>query len=250
MAESSSGPSTPRHVMVGPRAFMSPSPMRVGSTVHQPDVSYAVGRELRDAAKAGNTGLCASLLADGSAGADAADAEYSNSPLMWAAMAGHAATVKLLLEQGAQSEWQNADQWTPLLAATWYGHAGCVRELVQHGADVHATTPHGASVLLVAAMHGWRDIARFLLDAGADMESVDHAGMTPLLMACEYGRASIVDELLERGCNVLAVCQRGFNAAQYAEANGYESIHMALRVKAVFTQQAREGRYTPLDLWP
>jgi hypothetical protein len=195
--QDSSRQATPRHVLVGPRAFLSPSPMRVGTKILSQPESFAAGRELRDAAKAGDCAGCTALL-KGGCGADAADATYANTPLMWAAIHGHTEVVTLLLPAGANAEGTNSDGWTALLATVWYGHTECLKALLAGGASVDVTTREGASPLLVAAMRGYRPILRLLLAAGADPEVRDCSGMTPLLIACEYGQSTIVDELLQR----------------------------------------------------
>lgn len=260
---------TPRHTIVGPAAFIpTPSPTRqfvegtgqvAGSKTTprswssklllvETPFEYAVGRQLRDAAKAGDTAKCETLIADG-ASPDAVDERYCNTPLMWASMRGFPATVDFLLGKSANPGLQNSDGWTALVAAVWYGHTDVCRVLLQHGASLRATAANEVPMVVIAAMQGNRQVLKVLLDHGASMDSKGADGMTALLMACEYGRANIVEELLTRGVNLQATCARGFNGLQYAEAGTYKSIVMKLRSHHHICTKVSEGRHSSLEHW-
>lgn len=55
--------------------------------------------------------------------------------LEFAANAGQASTVRLLVERGVPPDGRNAYGWTPLMAAAWQGHDAVVNALLAHGAD-------------------------------------------------------------------------------------------------------------------
>ena len=57
-------------------------------------------------------------------------------PLVRAAGNGHAATVSILVEHGANVNAHDNQFYTPLHEATWCGHLEVVKELVKLGADV------------------------------------------------------------------------------------------------------------------
>ena len=86
----------------------------------------AQGRQLREAAEAGDVELLQSLLAEG------ADVNLSNwygrSALMAAAQSGDAAVTRLLVEARAHVNVQNKTGWTALMYASCNGHTE-VRDL-------------------------------------------------------------------------------------------------------------------------
>ena len=55
--------------------------------------------------------------------------------LEFAANAGHAAIVRLLVERGVPPDGRNAYGWTPLMTAAWQGHDAVVSCLLALGAD-------------------------------------------------------------------------------------------------------------------
>ena len=260
---------TPRHTIIGPTAFIpTPSPTRqlvlgIGQMAGtktsarswssklklvQTPHELPPARQLRDAAKAGNTAECERLLQSG-VGADDSDDKYCNTSLMWAVMRGFAQTAELLLDHGASLEQANSDGWTPLVAAVWYGQTDVTRLLLARGASTAATAANEVPLTVIAAMHGNRGVLKLLLSHGVSTEGCGTDGMTALLMACEYGRADIVNELIARGASVHACCARGFNALQYAEAGTYSSIVMKLHEVDTIAQKVSEGRHSSLEHW-
>jgi len=79
-------------------------------------------------------------------------------PLQGAANAGHADIVKLLLEQGANPEWQCCDGGTALYLAAEKGHLDAVKALVEGGAKVLVSP----SPLNAAMKGGHNDVVEFL----------------------------------------------------------------------------------------
>src|SRR4051812_24915522 len=62
---------------------------------------------------------------------------YSRTPLSWAAENGHEATVKLLLEKGADIESKERFGKTPLPLAANRGHEAVVKLLLEKGAEIN-----------------------------------------------------------------------------------------------------------------
>ncbi|KAH8652847.1 hypothetical protein BGZ61DRAFT_511129 [Ilyonectria robusta] len=110
--------------------------------------------------------------------------------LMVASYCGHRATVKLLLEKGADVEAKDKDYGrTPLWWAAEKGHEAVVKLLLDKGADVEAKDKDcGGTPLWWAAENGHEAVVKLLLDKGADVEAKDKdCGGTPLWWAAENG---------------------------------------------------------------
>lgn len=90
-------------------------------------------------------------------------------PLTWAAMNGHAAVTRLLLENKAQADSRGRlDKRTPLSWAADNGHEAIVELLLAAGAQVDAKCVEGRTPLLYAVRGCHRAVAERLLDEGAD----------------------------------------------------------------------------------
>jgi ankyrin repeat protein len=64
------------------------------------------------------------------------DGYYGHTPLSWAALKGHEAITKLLLEKGADVESKDRqNDLTPLWWAAWNGHKAVVKLLLEKGAE-------------------------------------------------------------------------------------------------------------------
>lgn len=75
------------------------------------------------------------FLVDNGAHADEPDADHSSTPLLDAASKGHTAVVKVLLKHSPCIDRKNAGDWTALALAAWGGHAVTVKVLLEAGAD-------------------------------------------------------------------------------------------------------------------
>lgn len=133
----------------------------------------------------------------------AATAQTVN-PLLEAAGAGDAETVRSLIEYGSDVNLARGDGLTALHLASMNGHTAVVRALLDSGADVEATSRIGAyTPLHVAARGGHGDAVRALLDAGAEPDRVTtNSGVTALhLAAAALDGDAAVSHLLEGGAN-------------------------------------------------
>jgi ankyrin repeat protein len=86
------------------------------------------------------------------------------------------------------------DGWTPLHLAAFFGHADTVRLLIEEGADVHAVARNAiANTPLHAATAGRHtDAALLLLQHGADPFVADAGGYTALQIARQNQLDSVV----------------------------------------------------------
>jgi ankyrin repeat protein len=110
------------------------------------------------------------------------------------------ATVRLLLERGADPTTRSEYGHTPLHMACIYGNDIAIRLLLATGrVDLDARDKEGRTPLHRAARNGHPDAARLLVDAGADVNARDNYGRTPLGWAIDNGYASAADFLRSRG---------------------------------------------------
>ena len=110
----------------------------------------------------------------------AATSQGGRTPLHKAVEDGHAQSVTVLLEAGADKEAKDETGLTPLVSAAGRGHAALVSMLLAAGADKEAKGPIGLTPLGLAGARGHAEIVETLLAAGANAGSKCDGGLTPL----------------------------------------------------------------------
>ena len=124
---------------------------------------------------------------------------------MWAAAEGHAETMTMLIEAGADVNarstiiaWERQrtaeprDKWlppgglTPLLFAAREGRVDAAKVLLAAGADVSIVDPDRHTPLILALINGHFDVADLLIDHGADVNMHDKVGQTALWAAVDF----------------------------------------------------------------
>jgi len=164
------------------------------------------GRALRlmDALRGGHLRAFRSAANDGAA--VSGKGMGGSTPLMYAVLYGDVASVRLLLERGADPSARNDAGATALIWAV--GDLEKTRLLLDRGADVNARSDDGRTPLFIASgLHGAAPVVRLLLDRGANM-AVSAAGLlgprTPLTQAAYTGDEAVFRLLLERGADLKA----------------------------------------------
>ncbi|KAK4444707.1 hypothetical protein QBC34DRAFT_414527 [Podospora aff. communis PSN243] len=176
------------------------------------------------------------------------DSEYGRTPLLWAAMEGHEAVVKLLLEKNADIEAKDNDGGTPLLWAAMEGHEAVVKLLLEKNADIEAKDGDGRTPLLLAAEEDDGCVVKLLLERNATVEVKDEDGRTPLSLAAMKGYEAVVKLLLEKNADVEAKDEYGQTPLSLAAMNGYEAVVKLLLEKNADVEAKDEFGDTPLSL--
>ena len=150
-------------------------------------------------------GLCAGLVVAG-----ACDKPPADSPLIQAARTGDLATIRRLLDSGADINLPGptGDDWdaTPLQHAILARQPGAVRLLLDRGADPNrAVGSNAPAPLLLAAGDTDPTFVNLLLAHGADATIEDASGVTPLSRAVSAGTIHGPDRPMFGGCRVETV---------------------------------------------
>ena len=140
-------------------------------------------------------------------------------PLLGAAEAGDAASVRDLIALGADATHKDILGWTPLRLAAYYGRDRVMAELL----PLHPAKDLDAALLL-AATQGHVGILDQLLAAGADVYQRTPEGQTALMLAAVRGHLGAVRVLLQRGANLFANDVEGKTATAIAEDAGEASV--------------------------
>ena len=105
-----------------------------------------------------------------------------------AAIQGQFHVAKILLQNGADVNAKNNNQYTPLHHAADKGHSKIAELLIQSGADVHAKSSYQSTPLHYAARNGYLEVVEVLLNHGARKDLKGYWNRTPLQEAENYKR--------------------------------------------------------------
>jgi ankyrin repeat protein len=90
---------------------------------------------------------------------------------------------------------------TPLITAAALGHTEAAKILIEAGADLNYQNADGSTALHTAAVFGRTEVAKVLIDAGTDLNKKNNTGSTALHAAAFFCRVAIVKTLLEKGAD-------------------------------------------------
>lgn len=141
--------------------------------------------------------------------------------LHWAAYNEDAETAALLVKAGANVNATNRYGVPPLAEACTNGNAAIVKLLLEAGADANATMKGGETVLMLAARSGNVEAVKALLARDASTKTRERMGQTALMWAAAEGHTDVVRELLKAGADINAKLDSGFTPFFFAVREGH-----------------------------
>lgn len=105
-----------------------------------------------------------------------------------AVIRGYEMSVKLLLNNSANTEIENKLEFAPLMLAVLSGNSALTRLLIERGANIESTRGGftNQTVLHHAAALGHIDVINVLIEMGCDTEAVDTYGMNAAQIAAFF----------------------------------------------------------------
>lgn len=107
--------------------------------------------------------------------------------------------MKLLLENGADTERSTIAKWSPLLRACSDGYLQIVKHLVEFGADRTAKTKDGFSCLFLAAKNKQIQVVSYLLEQDFCLtDGIDEDGYTVLHHVVLWNDSALTSKLISK----------------------------------------------------
>ena len=167
--------------------------------------------------------------------------------LFYTSQNGHAETVELLLNRGANPNLKDERGVSPLRLAAEYGHLEVVNILLAAGADPNIKTKdYGNLALHAACSNGHIDIISILLEQGDHLNLKNRIGMTPLIMAARHGHDDLVKMLIEQGAIIDIKEKSGLTALHFACVHGNGEMLPALLAAGADPNLKTSEGLTPL----
>jgi ankyrin repeat protein len=133
---------------------------------------------------------------------------------------GHAACVRMLLDQGADVHACDEYDWNSLILASLFDQLECMQILIEAKADVNASIGNGATAAHFASSNGYTKCLQLLIDNHADVNACDNNGETPATYACgESVCLSCLQLLLDNKADLNVRGNMGRDALYYAIAS-------------------------------
>jgi len=127
-----------------------------------------------------------------------------NRQLVFAAMIGNLTGVRDALSSGADVNARDIEGIDGVSALNWAARNGkndVVNYLIDQGADINSRDSDNYTVLRRAVIGGHVETAGLLIDRGADTEATDNNGFTPLMFAAFMKIRPIVEIFVEKDKN-------------------------------------------------
>ena len=160
--------------------------------------------------------------------------QYGETPLMWAAENGHAEIAKELIGANADVNVTSNGGNTALIWAAKKGHVEIAKDLIGAKADVNVKNNHGNTdtLLIWAAKNGHTEIAKELIDAKANLNVQNHDKKNALILAAKFGHTEIAKELIGANADVSMKDHKGRTALKWANKRGHKAIANLIRPRS------------------
>ena len=174
--------------------------------------------------------------------------EDTRALIIVAAVSGHADTVNVLLEAGADPDLPDEAGRTALYWGAAQGFSATVEVLLAHDGDPNLKNSAGKTALMAAAQSGYRNVVELLLDYHADVNAIeddersdaeDSTRMSALSYAARGGHTGIVRMLVAHGADLFLKNSNGETAIDIARKNGFGEIIKLLSASSSQTQPDR-----------
>lgn len=143
---------------------------------------------------------------------------HADSALGFACAGGRLEAARLLLDHGANPNFQDQESLNPLISASITGNHELVELLLSRGAKVDLPFRNGGTALADASFNGNTDIMKVLIAHGADVNHQNKSGVTPMMDAAMKGHHDAVEVLLKAGARADIRDHKGLTAKDYEKS--------------------------------
>jgi len=147
---------------------------------------------------------------------------------------------------GALNYISSESRRTPLHMAVLNNNEDLILTLIEEGADVNARDDNDFTPLHLATSGGNRITVQTLIEAGADVNSRDQDGMIPLYWAVKTNNENIVKTLIEAGAEVNSRNKYNNTPLHWAVEGNGETVHTLIEAGADVNARDENG-WTPLN---
>ena len=148
----------------------------------------------------------------------------SNTVMMDKVLDEDSASVKAMLDGGAEVNARNDYGWTALTHAARMGHTELAALLLDSGAEVDAVDDTGWTPLMRAVMKGHQQTAQLLLNRGANIKHRDKNGWTVLHWAAQQDNAEQMKALIDAGSDLFGQTDDGWTPRMVAQNDGHVEL--------------------------
>ncbi|XP_040269642.1 ankyrin repeat, SAM and basic leucine zipper domain-containing protein 1 [Bufo bufo] len=154
--------------------------------------------------------------------------QFGWTPLMYAASVANLEMVRVLLDRGANGNFER-DNFTALMAActaraSEENIVKCVDLLLSRNVNPNVCCRKKMTAVMLAACEGHTKVVTQLVAHGADINAQDENGFTGMTWAAHTGHKNTVLKMLELGADIRLSTKGGNTAADIARQNNHLEI--------------------------
>ncbi len=166
-------------------------------------------------------------LGPGQIDSPATGKQTSDSALGFACANGRLEAATLLLDHGANPNFQGQESLNPLISASIVGNRELVELLLSRGAKVDLPFQNGGTALALASLNGNVDIMKVLIAHGANVDHQNKGGVTPMMDAAKMGHRDAVELLVKAGARVDIRDNKGLTAKDHEKPTNPRTMDSA-----------------------